>query len=415
MLKGPETESLKLKRLTLTLLVFFSFLLLKDSSAFAEILGDRIKPFFAVKGVYDSNIFRVKDEEQLKGLIGDDKLSDFVTIYTAGLGLNYQIKRQEIDLLLKKDFLRYNHYASQNTDQDAANGSLSLLFFDRFSAKITGSYSKALEPRENYQAQQKSERTTKGSGISLGYNLPSGLSIQAGLGQGKEDFSLLEFRFRERTNTYYSGTLSYSLSPDSRFYMVYQRNTLDYELLQPIGGTLVNNDSTGDVIKVGVERKFSPRTSISSYAGYLWRKHKEFMARDFHGVIGKVEVNYGISEKVTISLTAKRELYEELFLDQIYSVNESQGLGVVYKPTAKIETFIYGGTTKKSYKGDANIIAAAFPARRDRLNEFKTGMGWSPIRRLSIDLLYSYTTRHSNFDTYDYKAHGIESTITYRF
>lgn len=384
-------------------------------SAYADILGDRIKPFFAIREVYDSNIFRVKDKEQLRGLIGDDKLSDFVTILTGGMNLNYQISRQEVDILLRKDFLRCSHYISQDSEQDEVNGSISLRVLERISAKLRGSYTKVPEARENYRTQQKNERTTKGSGLSIGYNLPSGFSIQAGFRQEKEDFSLLEFRFRERTNRYYSGTLSYSPSPESKFYTVYQRNALDYDLLQPIGGALVNNDSTGDVIKVGVDRKFSPKTSLSFYAGYLWRKHEEFKARDFHGVIGKAQVYYGITEKLTLSIIAERELYEEIFLDQIYSVNESLGLGSIYKPTAKIEVFVYGSTSKKSYKGDANIIAIAFPERKDRLNEFKTGIAWSPIRRLSMDLLYRYTARNSNFDIYDYKAHEIESGMSYKF
>ncbi|MFZ6016681.1 MAG: outer membrane beta-barrel protein [Nitrospirota bacterium] len=214
------------------------------------------------------------------------------------MDLNYQISRQELGLLLKKDFLRYSHYTDQDTDQDEVNRNVTLRVLDRISAGLRGSYTKKLVERENYWTKQKNERTTEGSGLSISYDLPSGFSIQAGFRQEKEDFSLFEFRFRERTNRYYSGTLSYSPSPESKFYSVYQRNVLDYDLLQPIGGTLVNNDSTGDVIKVGVDRKFSPKTSLSFYAGYLWRRHEEFKARDFHGVIGKAQVYYGITEKM---------------------------------------------------------------------------------------------------------------------
>ena len=393
-----------------------AFLLCEDiQSAYAELLGDKIKPFFSAREVYDSNIFRIKDKEQLKNLIGDDQLSDFITILTLGLGLNYQISRQELGLLLKKDLLRYSYYTSEDSEQDEVNGGISLRVLDRISANLKGSYTKLPEARENYWTKQKNERMTTAGGITVGYDLPSGFSIQAGFGQEKVDFSLSVFDYRERTNKSYSGTLSYSPSTESRFYAVYQRNALDYDLLQPIGGRLVNNDSTGDTIKVGVDKKFSPKTLLSLYTGYLWRKYKEFSARDFHGVIGKAVVNYIITEKLTLSIIGERELYEAVFLDQIYSVDESLRLGIGYKPTAKIETFIDGRTAEISYKGDANIIAIAFPERKDTLNEFRTGIVWSPIRRLSIDLLYRYTTRNSNFDIYDFKAHGIEFGTTYKF
>ncbi|MBI5026112.1 MAG: outer membrane beta-barrel protein [Nitrospirae bacterium] len=404
-----------MKKLTLRLLPILAFLLFWDISAYAELLGDRIKPFLSVKEIYDSNIFKVKDEEQLRSLIGDDQLSDFVTIFTLGTGLNFQISRQEIDILLKKDFLRYGHYTSQNAQQDEVKGNISLRILDRISAKITGDYTKSLEPREYYRTQEKVERTTKVGGASLGYDLPSNFSIHAGFRQEEVDFSIPELENRERTDKSYSGTLAYSPSTETKFEIAYERHDFDYEIPQYIGGRLVSNDSTGDAIKAIFTRKFSPKTAISLSAGYLWRKFDEFSARDFQGTTGKAEVNYGITEKLVLYAMAERKLYEELFLDQTYSVNESFGLGAAYKPTEKIETFVYGSTSKRSYKGEADIITTTYPPRKDRTNEIKTGMGWYPVIRLGLTLLYRYTTRNSNLDMYDYRSHGVELGVSYKF
>lgn len=396
----------------MTLLCLFPFI---NNSAFAELLGDKIKPFFSAREIYDSNVFRIKDENLLKSVVGDDQLSDFVTILTAGVDLNYEISRQKINILLRKDFLRFSHYTDQNSDQDKVTGNVTLRVFDRFSSKINGSYTKVLEPKEYYLTKEKNERTTRGGGIEIGYDMPLGFTIKTGFRHEEIDYSLLELDVRERMKRIYSGAISYSPSPDTMFDIVYVRDTIDYDILQPKGGRLVNNDSKGDTMKFVLYRKFSPETLLSLSAGYHQRKYKEFDQRDFHGIIGKADVSYRVTEKLTLSVGAERKLYEETFLDQFYSVNDSLGLGAAYKPAEKIEAFVYGNTTRKSYKGDANILAAAFPEREDREKEFKTGLIWSPIQRLGIDLLYRYSTRDSNFDIYNYEVHGIELGISYKF
>jgi len=406
-----------LKRITIFLLtaVLASFTYL-DGSALAGLLGDRIRPYLSVREVYDNNIFRVRDEGQLKSSIGDDQLADHLTIYSLGMGLDYRWSRQGLGVLLRKDFLRYGHYTNQDSGQDDVRGDLSLKVFDRISAKITGGYSRLAEPKENYRTQEKNERTTKAAGISLAYNLPSGVGIHTALNRETVDFSLSGLDSREYTRSVYSGGVSYSSSPDTGFDIHYERNIIDYDITQSIGGSQVNNDSIGESVRAGFKMGISPVTLLSFNTGYLWKGLRENSGRDFEGVVGKAGVNYGMTGKLTLSLAAERSLYEEIFLDQIYSVNDSIGLGLMYKPAAKIDVSIYGGASTKTFKGDSNIVTDnSAPARKDRFKEFRTGITWSPVRSLAADLRYSYTTRDSSFDIYNYRDNILEAGMSYKF
>jgi hypothetical protein len=406
---------LNLKKLIVIRLPLLVLLLLINNTAFAEVLGDRIKPFISVREVYDSNVFRVKDKESLKSIVGDDQLHDFITILSAGVNLNYEISRQKMDLLLRKDFIYFKHYDDQNSNQDTANGNLNLRVYDKFSAKINGFYTKNLEPKEYFLTDEKIYRTEKGRGIELGYDMPLGFTIKAGFRQEYVDFSIPELDVRERAIRIFTGGISYTISPDSEFDIFYARDIVDYDKLEFIGGNLVNNDSTGDKINCVFHKKISPETLVSLSAGYYQRKYDEFDERDFHGFIGKADVSYGITEKLTLMVSAERMLYEETFLDQTYSVNESLGLGASYKVTEKIKAYIYGSTAKRSFKGNANITGSDLQEREDDIAEFKTGAIWSPIKMLDIDLLYRYEKRDSNFDINTYEDHGIELGISYKF
>jgi hypothetical protein len=404
-----------LKKLIVTLLSLLVLLLLISNIALAELLGDRIKPFISVREVYDSNVFRVKDKEFLKSIVGDDQLHDYITILSAGVNLNYEISRQKLELLLREDLIYFTHYDDQNANQDTANGNLTLRVYDKFSAKINGLYTKVMEPKEYYLSDKKIYRTNTGGGIELGYDMPLGFTIKAGFRQENVDFSIPELDVRERTHTIYNGGISYTISPDSEIDIFYERDIIDYDKHEFIGGKSVNNDSKGDTIKCVFYRKIGPETLTSLTAGYYQRKYDEFDARDFNGFIGKADVNYRITEKVTLMAKAERMLYEATFLDQTYNVNESIGLGASYKATEKITAYIYGSTSKESYKGNSNIIKTDLEDREDDINEFKTGAVWSPIQRLDIDLLYRYEKRDSNYDIYTYEDHGIEIGIRYTF
>ncbi len=401
--------------MTTKLLPLLLLLLLINSTAFAEVLGDRIKPFISVREVYDSNVFRVKDKESLKSIVGDDQLHDFITILSAGVNLNYEISRQKMELLLREDLIYFTHYDDQNANQDTANGNLTLRVYDKFSAKINGLYTKVVEPKEYYLTDEKIYRTNKGGGIELGYDMPLGFTIKAGFRQEYVDFSIPELDVRERAIRIFTGGISYTISPNSEFDIFYARDIVDYDKLEFIGGNLVNNDSTGDKINCVFHKKISPETLVSLSAGYYQRKYDEFDARDFNGFIGKADLSYGITEKLTLMASAERMLYEATFLDQTYSVNESMGLGASYKATEKIKAYIYGSTAKESFKGNANITGSDLSEREDDIDEFKTGAIWSPIKRLDIDLLYRYEKRDSNFDIYTYEDHGVELGISYKF
>ncbi len=384
------------------------------SSAYAESQGGRIAPYLSVREVYDSNVFRVRDKEQLTDLTGESQLSDSLTILTVGMDFNYPVKRQEIGIQMRKEFLRYGHYSNQDTEQDDVSGDISLKFFDRFRAKIDGGYTKTVELRENYLALNKNMRTVLASGVSLGYDLPSGFSIHVAAMQDDVDFSISELDSRENSTRGYSGDISYAPSPDTKLTILYETSTIDFNSLQSIGGQLVNNDSRRDTIKLDLYRRLGPGTLLSISAGQLWKEHDEFSGRDFNGGIGRAEITYGMTGKLTLSLIAERRLNEEIFLDQIYSINNSSGLKWVYELTDKTGLSVYGAASKRSFKGDSDILTNSLSSREDRLKEFSAVMIWSPVEQVSVDLRYSFTTRDSNFDIYNYRDHVTDAGIRFR-
>lgn len=390
----------------LAVLVFFAG---RGECAF---LGDTLKPFVSGSEMYDSNLFRVKDRGQLQQLIGDVQLHDFITMVTVGTGLHYSVSREELNLLLKKDFIFYRHYTSQNTDQNEASGNLAFTLFDKVKLKFDGTYKTAAESRTDYRSTAVNEQKKTGYGVSLGYEMPAGVGYEAAYRRSAIDYSLLQFKPNEYAVDSFIGTVSYRLSPDSKIYAAYRRDDTVYKEDMPIGSTLVNNSSTADSIRFGLEKTVSPKTAVSCYIGYLDRRHDQAAGRDFSGVIARVAATYGVTGKLGLMLNGERDVYEETYADWIYSVTDTFGIGLVYEITDKTRATFYNTLSWKDFQ---EIPGSGAAKRSDFLHNMNICLEWSPLNRLTLNLGYQYSMRSSDNNIYNFTDHTVITGVGYKF
>jgi opacity protein-like surface antigen len=373
-------------------------------------LGDTLKPFVTLAEMYDSNIFRVKDRSQLP--VGDEQLYDFITTVTVGTKFHYSLSQAELNLLLKKDFLIYEHYTDQNTDQNEVNGNLAITFFDKVKMRIDGAYKTAPEGRGDYRSTAVNELKYTAYGVSLGYETPTGVGFEAAYRRAAVDYSLVQYKPNEYAVDTFSGTVSYRLSADAKIYAAYRRDDTEYKENMLLGSTSVNNSSAADSIRFGLEKTVSPKTTVSCYIGYLDRRHNQASARDYSGVIGRVAATYGITGKLGLMLNGERQIYEETYADRIYSVTDTFGIGLSYDLTAKTRATFYNWLLWKDFR---DIPGSGVAKRSDFLHGMNIGLKWSPLNRLTVDLGYQYSTRSSDDETLNFADHMARASVSFKF
>ncbi|RNC73213.1 MAG: hypothetical protein ED859_00450 [Desulfuromonadales bacterium] len=387
-------------------------LILFAGDARADLLGDTLKPFASVMEMYDSNVFRVKDREQLRQLVGDDRMGDFITLASVGTAVHYTLSMQELDLLLRKDFIRYSHYTGQDTGRDEASGRLSLNVLDSVKIGIEGSYTLAPQPRADFRGADPNEVTTSRYGISAGYESTTGIGVEAAFRREEVAYSLAELSANEYTADYYSGTLSYRISPGAKVYASYQREERDYHEGVPVGARTLKSDNVGDSFRIGLSKRFTPRTAVSGHIGYLERRYSPLSSRDYSGLIGKAEITYGLTAKLGLVANWERQLVEETYTDRIYSINDLAGVGLVYQISEKLKGTVL---ERLSWKDFVDVPGSGVAPRSDFIQDLSAGLEWAPCKRLTVNLGYQYSTRSSDDDTYDFISHGVTTGIAYRF
>ncbi len=377
-----------------------------------NLLGGLLKPFVSVGEMYDSNLFRVRGREQLTTLVGDDRLADFVTLVGAGTSVHYGIGRQELNLMLKRDYLFYSHYDDQNSKRDNVTGRLDLNIMDRVKIVMDGAYSSEPQSHIDYRSPRVNKVRKLDGGISVAYEMTSGIGFQAAYRRFSLDYSLPQYRGDEYYADRYFGTLYYRFSRDTRVYATYQHDEREYSSDMTLGSITVNNSSSSDSVRIGLEKTVGPKTSISGYIGYLERRHRQASNRDFSGIIGAADITYGITPKLGALLKWERQLYEETYADRSYSVTDALGMGLVYQVSAKVKASVSDRLTWKNFK---DVPGSGVARRNDFINEVNAAVEWNPIVRLFVKFGYQFSTRSSDESSYNFHDHMAQLDLSYRY
>ncbi|UFS68818.1 outer membrane beta-barrel protein [Geomonas sp. RF6] len=387
-------------------------LFLGADEASCAFLGDVLKPFASVSETYDSNVFRVEDSGQLAALLGDDQMSDFSTIFTIGTALRYTVSHQSFEAMLKRDFIRFSHYTQEDADRDEVSGKANLSLLQKWTLKLDGGYTSAPEPRTEYTNPQQNIRTTYRYGFLAGYQLPIGLTLEAGYRRREVAYSLETYNVSEYDADIYTGTITWQISPTAQTYGTYEHDERTFREGTFVDGETLKRDNTGDSFRIGFNKTVSPRTSVSTYLGYLSRRHDDFPERDFSGVIAALEGSYGLTYKTRLLIGGERQIYEETYTDWIYSVTNTFSLGVNYQVTEKVKATALERLMWKDYEA---LPESSAPNRSDFINETSAGVEWAPINRLTLNLDYTYSSRDSDIEGFDFTDHTVTASVAYRY
>lgn len=386
---------------------------LLPQAAQAEIFGDKIKPYVSVVGMYDSNVFRVRNGEELIPRFGDTKTSDFISVYSAGVDIVYPVSQQTLSFSGRKDLVRYAHFSDYNVSQDDLRGGLKLRVFDRIVGDLNASYVRIPEPFEDFFGFQKTIRTTRAAGGSLGYEFPWGMTLKGGGRMQKVDYSTEQLAGSEYETKSVFGQAVYVHSPKTTLDLEFRRTWYDYNELP--GGAPSSNNSTANLLQAGIAYAPGGKTMLTLHAGLLKRTYDQAGWRDFSGVVGRLDLKYAVTAKLTLSAFAERSLEEDTFLDQTYSDNRSVGADVTCRISAKIEAGIGAKLTHKDFQSRGIAGTPALDARKDRLHEAHAGIGWTPWDKLQVSVTGRISNRSSNYEQFAYKDRTVALGITYKF
>ena len=160
------------------------------------------------------------------------------------------------------------------------------------------------------------------------------------------------------------------------------------------------------------------KTAVFGRLGYVERNYDNFSARDYSGRVGSLDVNWGITEKLSMLLSARRDLnaYQELgnSFDSYssYFSSDTYTLSPTWDITEKTRLRLRFSREDRDYEG---TVVNGNPLRQDRIDYRGISLEWAPRKSVNVSLDYTRQSRESNRDRYDFTGNLYKLTLILNF
>ena len=162
----------------------------------------------------------------------------------------------------------------------------------------------------------------------------------------------------------------------------------------------------------------SVKSNVFGRVAYIDRKFDNFSDRNYDGMVGSVDVNWGLTKKLNVLLSARRDLnvFQELrsAVDSYSSFYSSTmyTLSPAWDITEKTRLKFRYSREDRDYDG---TTVGGMPMRSDKLDYRGITLEWSPRKSIKTTLGYLYQSRNSNDDALDFKDNIYSLSILLNF
>ena len=174
-------------------------------------------------------------------------------------------------------------------------------------------------------------------------------------------------------------------------------------------------DSKGYTILVGTEGRLSRKFLTNLNTGFKGNRYDDLTINSYYDWILEGAVQYLVTRKMNITVTAKRDKQESVYRDTAWYQSNFIGLACNYRITQKISMTAESSIRRNAYPRE-ETEGTLTKKRRDYILEMGVALKWNPIKNLIFVLGYNLRERLSNFDNvFDYVAHVLDASVSYQF
>lgn len=373
--------------------------------------GDTFRPFVSYTRQYDSNLFRLDEDESTfvveNGVVVPvtrESGADQYGVLSGGLNLDWRPGRQNIQAHLSKNQVRFSRYRS--LDYDGSDYQL------RWNWRLGNYWNGLVAATENVTQTSFNDLNLSGS-------------LQAINNQVMRDSRLVsaEWQFHPRWNTGF-GTEAVTVSNSTA-----QRAPLDYEdksvyvslgYATPKGSRIsgqlrrVEGEYPNRVPGLSVEQAYT-QTEYNllgdwSMGGKLVthmrlgrvQRDTDNARNDFASWAGRLSADYSSSGKTQLNWAVYRELTNSNDINASYQINTGTSLSGAWLATAKLTLRAGASFENRSFRDDSNLVQ-----RDEDTLGGSLSLRYSPVSMATIDIGVQAGRRDSNIPANDYKFHSV--------
>lgn len=388
---------------TLALLMVLGMM---SSPSRAEDNEDTFTPY--VRGLYgyDSNLFRLQNDQEANAVLGTTDTSESFYTLAAGMDMNLHVSRQVIRAHAEYNQTWFNQYKLLDYDgRDAylkwdwlvgrvATGDVGIA-----ETRTQASYTNVKKPVSNLIR-------TRQRFFHAAIKLDNPWLVKFGAESVDTDNNASVQQALDATVDSVNAGVQYTSSKGSTVELISRRSDGQYPNRQLVGLTPIDNDYLQWDHGVAVAWAPSGKTQVSGRLNYTQRDYTEVPQRDFSGLTGLLAMDWMVSGKTTLRASLHRDIGALENDTASYTLNQGIAFGADWKPTAKLLFNAQLRHDDISYAGDPGFVLSTVPAREDRLTTVQAGMEYSVLRNTMLGLVLKRGVRDSSeaLSSYGYNS-----------
>lgn len=364
---------------------------------FGPVQDWKLTPGFSYFTKYDSNIYRAPNGH---------RTDDVIMTYTPSLELSRQTDSFQMKSKYSMEFENYLKHSDQNAFNHRVDNNLSFTK-GRFTFKAEDNFGDV----KAYASSEQSERTrfvynnlnsevlarlTEKYSVSgiyrnnlLSYN-----------GSALREFSTMQHEFGGRTYLHATPKFDLYLQGLGDFIQYYRDGPYN---------------SRGVSLDVGAKGVLASKLVASVETGFRGRDYHNDSVKDYYNWRLQGTLKYLLTPKMSVGLIGLRDVQPSIYESVGWYEVNMFGVNFDYQLTEKMKITAGTSYANNHYPSQTQRNTDDWKKRSDDLVVVSTAFQWDLFKTVSYRLGYTYQTRQSNFNSFDYNDHIIETGIDARF
>lgn len=385
---------------------------LSASQLYAEGMLD-MQPYVRAGILYDDNLFRFASKAEAQSA-GFSKLSDSVKTLDAGIQTNLRLSRQLFRLNASINDNQYNQYTFLDNTGKAYGLTWNWQLGDDVFGDLSTSRTQSIAGFNDNDIVLRNLRTFKRQRASANWNVLSSFTLYANQENSVLDNEELTFQSLDREDDSYEVGARYQSTSGTQFGLFYRFLASDY--VNRTGTTALIFGRKNEQKQYGVNLAWLPsvKTRLSGQVSHIAFTREDALQDDFNGLNHRWNLDYALSAKTNLGLTAYRELASVDDLLSTYVLFKGAGANVGWNLTSKLNMSGSYGVGKREFLGGSSIFSAVV-AREDNTKRLGFNIDYQPTTHAALQLRIADEERESNISSQAYRFQSIHFIGQYNF
>lgn len=358
--------------------------------------------------IYESNVFRLSDEDQAERILGTSEMSDRLLRLGGGLEVKKAISRQMLTGSLGIFRHQYDTFDFLNHTSGNASLGWDWLAGERMIGLLEYRYERRVQDFTESKLTELDERDDHSLRANMTYLFTRAWRLKLAALMKEQEHGLAEREHLNRTLNRGVAELRYFTPKRSFAGFRLALSDADFPNRESVDGGAVDNSYQESDIGLIFDWKLSSASIISGGVGQTEREYEEFGERDFSGATWRGAYEWRPKTRYRIKASLWREL--EAYTDAVSSHVVESGFGVEASwSVTPVSTLSFNfASLERSFEGQPDVIDDSQPVRNDDVIRYGVTGEIEMHRSLTVNLGFLFEERDSNSDRWDFDCYTLE-------